>query len=399
MGVTNSLFVNLFCWCLLSALCMSTWVSACAYNAETGRAKFRHVSVGILNCIFSASVGLCSPLAYVFPNWRHLLISISVITFLCFILSLFNDESPRWLWSQRRFGEVYEIMKKSAKLENEAIPADTEKLMISLSKIGKQKEKFADRIVTDFKNVFCLNTNFQKDSKSPENEHGNDKNYSILDIRNYPRLAARLVFLAMHWVCVNTLYYGLSFGAEMFHQNVYVFVLTQGFAGLIGGIFGLFLLNFAGRKTLAIANLKFAGACYLACVFIPLSKKFIILVITFSAKISLEFFFVLCYLWTSDLMPTVIRTSGIGLASSMARITGMALPFVGNLAVFGSAAPLIFYSCLAFFVIICSVFLPESRGQKLPNTLEEGNDFGTNKSRMQNEHEQRTEARTVENVF
>merc|ERR1711894_232333 len=125
------------------------------------------------------------------------------------------------------------------------------------------------------------------------------KTYSIFDIFGYSRLSVRLILLAMHWVCANTMYYGLSFGAEMFNQNVYIFVMTQGVAGIIGSFLGLFALNFVGRRTLSCATLVFAGICYVACVFIPLSESGIILLITSSAKVSLELFFLICYLWTS----------------------------------------------------------------------------------------------------
>ena len=56
MAVTEYLWLHLLSWCLISALCMSTWIASTAYNAETSKLAERHIYVGILNTIFSASM-------------------------------------------------------------------------------------------------------------------------------------------------------------------------------------------------------------------------------------------------------------------------------------------------------------------------------------------------------
>jgi len=407
-------------------------------GAEQGRSAHRHLIAAIMSSIFSISLPIAAPLAYAFPDWRHFFLSLSVLMFLCFIVSNLIDESVRWLWEQKRYEEVYAILQRAYKLSNKTVPAEIQELFENdLIPNGFRKESFFVGIISDLKRVAGIHQKQSIDHQTENlkieiiedtNEHaietnGNQssdgsyelilnlktnqvaekemnkvsangitksepaemslaveterKTYSILDIFGYSRLTIRLILLAMHWVCANTMYYGLSFGAEMFNQNVYIFVMTQGVAGIIGSFLGLFALNFVGRRTLSCATLVFAGICYVACVFIPLSESGIILLITSSAKVSLELFFLICYLWTSDLMPTVIRTSGMGVASSMARITGLALPFVGYLSKFGSSVPLLFYCTMAFTVSILTLFLPESKGKKLPNTLEEGNNFGT----------------------
>ena len=274
-------------------------------------------------------------------------------------------------------------MKKASKFTDQVVPPKYIAAVELLKPIGSPKKSIFQQSLTDLKNLLGQNSlkkldGFDKNKK---------QNSSIFQVFRYPRLCLRLVLLSLHWVAVNTLYYGLSFGAQMFKQDTHIYVLSQGLAGAAGATVGLFLLNFVGRKPSAIGILIFAGLCYLSCVFVlQISHIFsynssvesaLILVITFSAKLSLEFLFVLCYLWTSDLMPTVIRTSGLGLAPSAARITGISLPFIGYLAYFGQAAPLLSYTALAFTVVICSLFLPESKGKLLPTTLSDGNTFGT----------------------
>ena len=403
MALTTSLTVHLVTWCTISAILMSSMVGLFALSAEQVPANYRHIIAAIVSVIFSISLPLCAPLAYAFPDWRHLVMAISGMMFLCFLVSFQIDESVRWLWSQKRYEEVFILLEKAYKLSGQALPEETRETFDELIPKGLRKLSFLRRNIKDAKLVVGipngretvdqkgvrearqnghyesnLNNNKREiDLKEEKLTENVEKTYSIIDIFGYHRLSFRLMILAMHWVCANTMYYGLSFGAEMFDQNVYIFVMTQGIAGVIGSVLGFFMLNFIGRKYISVSTLVFAGICYIACIFIPLSESTVILLITSSAKVSLELFFLICYLWTSDLMPTVIRTSGMGVASSLARVTGLALPFVGSLEKFGRSVPMLFYCTLAFTVAILSLFLPESKGQKLPNSLEEGNNFGT----------------------
>ena len=363
LALSKSLLLHFVSWFLNGAFLMSAYVGKFTLSAEVARSNSRHIWSMILNFFSAVSIILCAPLAYAFQDWRHLVLAISFLSFLGAFVLLFIDESPRWQWSQSRYSEAAATIGKAYRLSNTNVPTETQNKLSKISEnFEQQKHGFFSAIKLSFRRVF---------GKAPRQI----KTESIFRIYKHPRLLFRLSFLAIQWTCANALYYGLSFGAEMFQQNVYIFVMTQGVACVVGNILGFFLMNSFGRKTIGAITLLFAGVCYYACGFISLSNTGIILTISFAAKISLEIYFMICYIWTSDLMPTVIRTSAIGTASLTARILGLALPFVENLGKFNESYPFMFFGSLALVTVICSLFLPESKGEKLPGTMEEGNSF------------------------
>ena len=383
MAFSESLIVHLICFCAVSAFELGAVISMFALVVEAGSANSRFAASLLSGLSFTVGVPLCAPLAMIFENWRHLVLAISCLIFLGLFVSLFIDESPRWLWAEGRYEEVFDSVKKAYRLKNESVPPETKKVFAALILKGNDKKGMISSITRDFKNVFGLP--WFKGAENNEKKYSKEENpqfstKSIWLIWKYPTLCVRLVILTLHWICVNSLYYGLTFGAEMLEQNIYIFVVTQGLSGLVGNISGFIFLKYFGRKTIAVAALAFSASCYLACAFISLSNVAVILAITFSARAALELFFILCYLWTADLMPTVIRTSALGFASLVARIFGLALPFVDYLERIHNSGPLLFFAVFGYAVLMSTFLLPESKGQQLPNSLEEGNNFGRKKS-------------------
>ena len=255
IAFSESLIVHLICFCAVSAFQIGSFISMFALLVEAGSANTRFAASLLCRLSFTVGVPLCAPLALIFENWRHLVLAISCLIFLGLFTSL-----------------LFHLL------------LDTR----------------------DFKNVFGLpgfksaENNEKKIEK--ENPQRSTKPMDTSDTWKHQTLCVRLVILTLHWICVNSLNYGLTFGAEMPEQNIYIFVVTLGLSGLVGNISGFILLKYFGRKTIAVTALAFSASCYLACAFIPLSNKAIILAITFSARAALELFFILCYLWTTVIL-------------------------------------------------------------------------------------------------
>ena len=384
MAFTNSLLVFLLFWCLVSLLVSSSMLSLFALAAETGKPNDRHNRESIVCSFCVFALPLTSPIAYPFESWRHFLLAGGAFSFLCFIFSLFVDESPKWLWTQKRYEEAIIIIKKAYKLKKCPISVENEDQLAFMISKGRRKENFLKSLLSDCRRLLNIDRKIAECNNSKTQP---SKSETIVSIFRYPRLLFRLIVLSIHWSCANTLYYGLAFGADILKQNVYLYVFTQGLGGFIGSVLGFFTFKIFGRKTVSILSVVVSSICVMLCIFIPLTETYIILAITSLAKVTLELFFLLCYLWTADLMPTVIRASGMGVASSVARITGLALPFVGYLSKFGEAAPLVFYTSFGFLTAVLSLMLPESRGLKLPDTLDEGNKFAVKSVKLENENQ------------
>lgn len=78
------------------------------------------------------------------------------------------------------------------------------------------------------------------------------------------------------------------------------------------------------------------------------------------------------YLYAGELFPTVVRNSGVGLASTVARLGSMLAPFVATLAHTSYWLPPLAFGIVPLVGAALCIVLPDTRGRKLPDTLEEG---------------------------
>lgn len=82
--------------------------------------------------------------------------------------------------------------------------------------------------------------------------------------------------------------------------------------------------------------------------------------------------FATVYLYAGELFPTVVRNSGVGLSSTVARIGSMVAPFVATLSHTSAWLPPLAFGIVPLIGAGLCMLLPDTRGRKLPDTLEEG---------------------------
>ena len=86
--------------------------------------------------------------------------------------------------------------------------------------------------------------------------------------------------------------------------------------------------------------------------------------------------FAVFYVFVGELLPTVLRSQAMGIASFIAGIGLLTFPYIVHLAVYSRVLPLIVMGSLSVAGAITSIFLPETLNIHLPQTVEEGELFG-----------------------
>ena len=66
----------------------------------------------------------------------------------------------------------------------------------------------------------------------------------------------------------------------------------------------------------------------------------------------------------------------MGTCSMFARIAGIIAPLILTLAKFWAPLPLVIYGSVSVVAGVFTLFLPETLGHKLPETIEEGENYG-----------------------
>uniref|UniRef100_K1PNQ9 Solute carrier family 22 member 16 n=1 Tax=Magallana gigas TaxID=29159 RepID=K1PNQ9_MAGGI len=99
--------------------------------------------------------------------------------------------------------------------------------------------------------------------------------------------------------------------------------------------------------------------------------KMLSIIATFAGKMSVTGSFSVLFLFTPELYPTNLRNVGIGMCSTFSRIGAMISPFAGLLALHIPWAPGTIFASMCFIVTVIALYLPETRGMDLLQTLDE----------------------------
>ncbi|OEL23571.1 Organic cation/carnitine transporter 3 [Dichanthelium oligosanthes] len=166
-------------------------------------------------------------------------------------------------------------------------------------------------------------------------------------------------------------YFGMPLNVGSLGSNLYLSVTYNALAELPSAVLAWLLISRANRRSSVIALTAAAAACSLACVAIPRGAA--------AARMAAEVlsFFAACtafdvmLIYSTELFPTSVRNSAVGLVRQALVLGGVAAPVLIALArersfwsfgVFGIAI-----GCSGLF-IAC---LPETKGKSMSDTMEE----------------------------
>ena len=88
-------------------------------------------------------------------------------------------------------------------------------------------------------------------------------------------------------------------------------------------------------------------------------------------------------MFTSEIYATSTRNTGVACCSMFARLGGMAAPLVAKLGAADPLLPVAVFGAFAWAAALLGTFMPETKGARLPQSVEESEDFGAGQSLWQ----------------
>ncbi|XP_018332150.1 organic cation transporter protein isoform X2 [Agrilus planipennis] len=305
----------------------------------------RMVAGTVCQMFFSTGYMLTAAFAYYITDWRNLQIALTVpgVFFLCYWW--FIPESARWLVSKNRVPEAVKLIQKAAK-ENKVNVSDQHIEMLLKDDIR---------------------------SKDP-----NVKTATIFDVFRHPNLRRRSLIIFFDWFANSMTYYGLSWNTKNLGGNDYLNFVISGAVEIPAYTFLLFTLNRWGRKYLLCGCMITAGIALILTMAVPNSHQWLVVTLAMIGKLAITSSYGTIYVFSTEQFPTVIRNVGLGAGSTSARIGSVFAPLINFTSVAWKPLPMVIFGCMALIGGCLSLVLPETLNRKLPETIEDGENFGKN---------------------
>ncbi|XP_042287571.1 solute carrier family 22 member 6 [Thunnus maccoyii] len=285
-------------------------------------------------------------IAYFIRDWRWLTLTVSLPFYVFFLYSWWFHESSRWLALSNKPDQAIANLKSVAKFN------------------GRREE--GDKI-----DIKMLQESMKKEMSCSQGS------YSVLDLFRTPTMRKMTVCLSAVWLSTSFAYYGLSMDLQKFGVNIYLIQVIFGAVDIPAKVIVTVSMSFIGRRPSQCGALIFAGVTVLINVLVPYDKQTLRTCLAVVGKGCLAASFNCCYLYSGELYPTIIRQNGMGWVSMMARVGAMVAPMVLLVGDYIPWLPGLIYGGAPILSGVAAIFLPETLGSPLPDTIQDVEDRGS----------------------
>ena len=132
-----------------------------------------------------------------------------------------------------------------------------------------------------------------------------------------------------------------------------------------------FLITYVGRKRPLCGFMACCGLSLLMIALISSALPFMVVSVAMFGKLCISASFTIIHIHTTEVFPTAIRNTGMGLVAITSRIGGILSPYLANL---GHVVPNLHFVLFGLFALTSGVLnlkLPETLGAPLPETMED----------------------------
>ncbi|XP_061595792.1 solute carrier family 22 member 6 [Cololabis saira] len=333
------------CGMALSGLALNTF----SLIVEWIPTRVRTVTGTITGYSYTLGQLVLAALAYFIRDWRWLTLAVSLPFYVFFLISWWFHESSRWL-----------------ALNNK--PEQAVKTLQSVARFNGRHEE-GKKI-----DVKMLQESMKKEMSCSQGS------YSVLDLFRTPAMRIMTICLSAVWMSTSFAYYGLAMDLQKFGVDFYLIQVIFGAVDIPAKVVVTVCMSFIGRRPSQAGALIFAGVTILINLLVPLDQQTARTCLAVLGKGCLAASFNCCYLYTGELYPTIIRQNGMGWSSMMARVGAMVAPMVLLSGDYIHWLPGLIYGGAPILAGVAAVFLPETLGTPLPDTIQDVEERGAQKS-------------------
>ncbi|KAK2715488.1 hypothetical protein QYM36_010185 [Artemia franciscana] len=255
-----------------------------------------------------------------------------------------TDESVYWLYTKGEKEKAKEIVQKGMKVN---------KLKASVSE-------------SDMEKIFSVADTKEK--------------YGIMDLLRTPRMRLRILNVCLNWFANSIVFYGLSLNTDtLLKGDPFLMLFLVTLPGLPSYVLTPILVDRFGRRDITSTFMMVGGLACIIAAFIPkdtTAGSTAVITMVMIGKFFIAGSFAIIYNYTAELFPTVVRSSAMGSGAMCARLSGALTPLISLLDSFDPKLPSVIFGTISLISGFLTLFLPETLGKTMPQTLEEGESLG-----------------------
>ncbi|XP_033213433.1 solute carrier family 22 member 3-like isoform X2 [Belonocnema kinseyi] len=286
-------------------------------------------------------------ISYLTRTWYGFQLAISIPSI--FLISYYwvIPESPRWLLAVGKNAEATEVLRKAAKKNG-----------ISLDKVTATIDIHEKQIV--------------------QNQRQKKNKYNMTHLFRTPNMRLRSICVCANWFVCGMCFFGLAQYMGQLDGNIFVNVTASAAIELPGTILVLLLISHVSRLKILIGGHLLSGISLLLITIVPhATAKFCLANL---GIVGVTMSFPTVYLYSSEIYPTVLRNIGVGLGSVCARLGSIIAPYIATMGTVRIWLPPLIFGFFSVVVAGMCFILPETTNSELPETIEDGENFGKEKS-------------------
>uniref|UniRef100_A0A915K243 Major facilitator superfamily (MFS) profile domain-containing protein n=1 Tax=Romanomermis culicivorax TaxID=13658 RepID=A0A915K243_ROMCU len=356
----------------------------------------------MLSVIYCVATMLLALLAYLCNTWVEFGLCTSAPFALLFSYGFFIPESPRWLLTQGRIDEALRIIENMARWQKvkidhvalrEAITG--KKSAISTVTVGVpnstssssatllpndqlNKEEFNLKLTKNPIVVFI--DDVQSTSSSEGSENSATKLIGTAAFLSSSNLRWKSFVLTAIEIVANQLYYAIPYSLENLSANFYVSYVLQAAVEAPATLINLFLLNRFGRVVPLSVSLFLSGFCCLltlagGTLFGDFSYGPVILVV--ASRFFICTAVAIVEQLGGELFPTVARGTGQGVSYFLSSLASISTQYILYASHVWAGFPMLIFGSMIVVVSFMTLFLPETMGKSLPDTIRQAEAQGS----------------------
>ncbi|XP_033635412.1 organic cation transporter protein-like [Asterias rubens] len=302
----------------------------------------RRVLVGIsIQFFFATGLTLLPLLAYLIRTWRLLQLCIAAPTALYFLLYFHMPESARWQVSKGRYRQAETTLRQIAKVNKKDFPEDA----------------FSPQAI-----------------KAAREQSTVGGQQTAAGLFKTPNMRAKTLNLMFNWFVNSMVYYGLGLSTSNLGVDDYLASVISGVIEFPSYVYCITAMQYVGRRINLSGNMLVGGVACVITAFMDMGTARTI--IAMIGKFCIAASFAIIFVVSGEIYPTPVRSAGMGISSTAARIAGILSPFMLELGSLWEPLPFILFGGLSIAAGLLALLLPETKDKILPETLEEGEAFG-----------------------